>query len=251
MKQRGATPEEDRAHGWIEEGIITKVEPYGDSKGWSVIYGDSMGCGVRDTGLAPKVGDTLTVFGQFGHSFHGQAINGQVIWYLSRAEEEAERQAWLAKRKSDQCAKFEESKERLDRDYDWLPPLFKMRIDRFRAANADFRWQSESYEMFVCTQAVVLADWARSQVDDTQPGWKDEAVAKIDAWDKINSADNDPPYAYKAQIAAVPGWEDGHSGNTHGCAVFLAKEYLTASERVVLQPGALAPLVGTTDYSKT
>jgi len=245
MKQRGRTPEEDQANGWVTEGVIERVEPYGDGKGWSVTLSDHTGCGVREAGVEPKVGDTLTIYGTFGYSFHGQALNGKLLWYLTPEEEEAERQQWLADHDRKKREEFEANREQLDRDYDSLPPLFKMRIDRFRKANPDFRWESESYEMFVCTQAVVLAEWAREGTHTPE-----EAVAKIEAWNKINSADHDPPYDYRAQVDAVPGWADGHSGNTHGCAVMLAKEYLTTPERIVLEPGALAPLVGTNDYSK-
>jgi hypothetical protein len=136
--------------------------------------------------------------------------------------------------------RFAAARGQLDRDYDSLPPLFKLRIDRFRNANPDFRWESESYEMFVCTQAVLLADWAREGTETAA-----EAVAKIEAWDKINSAEHDPPYDYQARLAAVR-----HSGNTHGCAVALAKRHLTSRESVAVMPGALSPLTGTADYAK-
>jgi hypothetical protein len=242
MKRRGLTPEEDEANGWIERGIITKVDAYEDGHGWSISYGESWGCGFRNVGVEPKVGDELTTYGQWGYSFHGQALNGKVIWYLTVEEEQAEHEAMVARNKAERLAAFEKNREQMDRDYDALPPLFKVRIDRFRKANPEFRVEHEGYEMFVCSQAVVLAEWAAAQ--DGDPG---EA---IDAWDKINSKDNDPPYDYKAQLAAVPGWEEGHSGNTHGCAVALAKQYLTHRERVPLMNGAMAPLVGTADYSE-
>lgn len=245
-KHRGDTPEEDRALGLIEEGVINKVEPYSDGGGWSVTYKDSWGCVVRDVGVEPKVGDVLTTFGRFGYAFHGQALNGQVLWYLSRAEEEAERQQQLDAMDARRRAAFEEAKPKLDADYESLPPVFKKRIDRFRASNPDFRWESESYEMFVCTQAVALADWARQQVDDGEDGWVEEAVAKITEWDAGFRGAAD----YKAHVALVPGWDDGHSGNTQGCAVALAKEHLRSRERVAVLPGALTPLVGSADYSK-
>ena len=86
MSDRGLTPEEDRSLGCFEEGVITKVTPYENGGGWSVSYGDCWGCGVRDVGTEPKVGDTLTTFGRFGRPFHGQALNGVVLWYSSPEE---------------------------------------------------------------------------------------------------------------------------------------------------------------------
>lgn len=227
MKRRGNTPEEDEANGWIERGVITKVDPYTDGGGWSVSYGDGYGCGVRDVGVEPKVGDELTTYGQFGYSFHGQALNGKVIWYLSPEEEETQRVAMLARMDADRQAKFEEQRDQLDRDYDALPPLFKVRIDRFRKANPEFRWKYEGYEMFVCSQAVAFAEWAQTP----------EA---LDAWAQL-------PYTKQREMC--PDMLDGHSGNTFGCAVALAREYLTHRERVPLAMGAMAPIVGTADYS--
>lgn len=248
-EDRGLTPAEDEAMGCVEEGTITKVEPYADGGGWSVSYGDCWGCGVRDVGVEPKVGDHLVTYGRFGRPFHGQAINGVVLWYRSPEEMDEEHRLMVERMNAERRAEFEAKKDELDADYESLPALFRMRIDRFRAANPDFRWEYEPYEMFTCTQAVVLADWARAQADDQTPGWKDRAVAALDAWWSINSAENDPPYDYQAQKDMIPGWGDGHSGNTAGCALMLAKQYLTAAESVAVMPGAMSPIVGTADYS--
>lgn len=251
-EHRGDTPDEDRALGTIEEGVITRVERYehdGDVR-WDIGYGDCWGISLPDRGVEPKVGDTLTCFGSFGRPVHGHAINGQVLDYRTREQMDAEHQAWVEAHEAKQRAEFEANQAQLDADYECLPPLFKLRIDRFRAANPDFRWKYESYEMLVCTQAALLADWARQQADDSTPGWKERAVQIINDWNRINSAEHDPPYDYAAQKAMVPGWADGHSGNTHDCAVMLAKEALTVAERIPLHHGALSPLVGTADYSE-
>lgn len=245
--KRGLTPDEDRALGCIEEGVITKVEPYADGGGWSLSYGDCMGVGMRDVGTEPKAGDLLTCFGIWGRPIHGQALNGEVLWYSSPEEMDAKHARMVADMDAKARTEFEEHRAQLDDDYQSLPPLFRMRIDRFRAANPDFRWKHESYEMFICTQAVVLGDWALSEA----AGDPEKAVEVIDRWNRINSKENDPPYDYAAQKAAVPGWSDGHSGNTHGCAVMLAKEHVRGSERVPLYPGALSPITGSADYSES
>ena len=90
MKQRGATPEEDRARGFITEGPIKDVTKSDDP--WMVTQESGWGCVVRDYGVEPKVGDVLTIFGQLGYSFHGQAINGEMLWYET-PEEERQKQA--------------------------------------------------------------------------------------------------------------------------------------------------------------
>lgn len=242
-EHRGDTPDEDRRLGTVEGGVIHRVNlcEFDDEVRWDIGYGDHWGISLPDRGVEPKPGDRLETFGSFGRPVHGYAINGVVFDYRSREEMDAEHKAMVERMDAKRRADFAEKKDDLDREYDALPALFKMRIDRFRDANPDFRWQHEPYEMFVCSQAALLAEWAREQDGDP--------VEAIDAWDRINSKDNDPPYDYQAQLAAVPGWADGHSGNTHGWAVALAKQYLTTRERVPLLPGAMSPILGTADYS--
>jgi hypothetical protein len=224
-------------------GRVTTLKSFGngvmtDADGWS------LGCDT--TGLDFTEGALVEQWGAgIGYDVRGLAIDGHLFWYRTEAEQKAldEQQRDDYDRK--QRETFDASRADLDAQYDGLPPLFKMRIDRFRAANPDFRWKHESYEMFICTQAVLLGEWALS----TTGGDPEKAVEAIDGWDRINSKDNDPPYDYATQKTMVPGWDDGHSGNTHGCAVVLAKEHVRRSERVPLYPAALAPLVGTVDYS--
>jgi hypothetical protein len=220
---RGATPEEDEAMGNFERGTITKVHKGQD--GYTVSYGDSWGCFLRDCGVEPQIGDQFTTYGSFGRPFHGQALNGKVLWYDSIEQEIAKREAEHAEYEAKRKRAFADNMVQMDAEYSALPPAFKNRIKRFRDADPAFRWQSESYEMFCCTQAVLLADWARDGTTTTQ-----EAIAKIEAWDRINSEHNDPPYDYQAQLAAVPGWSDAHSGNTHAGSVGLAKRWIRGDD---------------------
>lgn len=237
MKRRGVTPEEDRALGLVEEGVITKVDPYTDGGGWSVTYGDSMGCGVRDVGVEPKVGDTLTTFGTFGYAFHGQALNGRVLWYRTPAEEEAEHKRQAAEADAKKRAEFERDRAKLDADYAALPDTFKERIDKFRRTNPDFRWQHEGYEMFCCTEALAVASYCSvhriaQPEDDHEP----TAAENIEAFREL---------PYEEQKAAL---SDGHSGNTFGFAMRLAYWWVTDPGMVVKEHGALTPLVGCEEY---
>jgi hypothetical protein len=238
MKRRGATPDEDRALGLIEEGPITEVTPYSDGHGgWSVSFGDHWGCGVRDVGVEPKVGDVLTLFGCMGYPFHGQALNGEMLWYLTPDEEEAKRQADAEAADAKRRAEFEDQRAQLDRDYDALPDTFKERIDKFRRTNPDFRWQFEGYEMGCCTDAVKVASWCSvnriAEEDGSEPTAADNIIAfqKL-PWDEQKKA----------------GVSDGHSGNSFGFVIRLAYLWVTNPGLVVQEHGALTPLVGCEEY---
>lgn len=50
--------------------------------------------------------------------------------------------------------------------------------------------------------------------------------------------------SYEEQREVVPNLNDGHSGNTFGCACALAFAYLDCPENVPKMHGALSPLVG-------
>lgn len=242
MKQRGETPDEDWANGWVTEGIVTKVEPNSDKSGWAVTNASGWTCGVPDHGIEPKIGDTLTTFGQLGYRFHGHAINGEVLWYLTRAEEEAERQEDILKMNKKKRSKFESDKARLDfesdkarldKDYASLPTTFQERIDKFRNTNPDWRWEYESYEMSCCVDAIKIAEYCiNPQVAEG------ETVA-----DRIKSYLRLP---WEEQKKA--GIFDGHSGNSFGMAWRLAYQWVTDPGLVVLEHGALVPLVGCMSY---
>lgn len=140
MKRRGATPEEDRANGWIEEGLITKIAE--SDAAWDITTNDLWTTQLRkdrspDT---PRIGDTFTTFGQIGYAFHGQALNGRVLWYQSVEDEEAQHRQDLADGERRKRERFEADRARLDAEYAALPETFRDRIDKFRATNPDFRW---------------------------------------------------------------------------------------------------------------
>lgn len=238
MKQRGATPEEDRANGWIEEGVITEVTPYANGDGWSVSSSNGWGCGFRDVGVEPKVGDVLTTFGQIGYSFHGQALNGKVAWYLTPAEEEAERLAAMAARDQKKLDDFERNRAAMDADYDALPETFRERIDKFRRSNPAFRWEFEPYEMMCCKDAIKIASYCSvNRIAGEFEGDEPTAAENVVAFQKL---------PYEEQKKA--GIDEGHSGNSFGFAVRLAYLWVTDPGLVVAEHGALTPLVGCEEY---
>lgn len=239
---RGATPEEDKRLGFYREGILTSVRPYEGREGWSVDWqeddGVTMGCGVRDVGVEPKVGDTFGIYGSFGRPFHGQALNGKLLWYQTIEEQEVERRRVIRKHEQDKRESFEANKDDLDAKYEALPAVFQKRLDKFRATNPDFRWEFESYEMSCCVDAVKIANYCReNRIEGTPEGVDPSLGEKVTAFAKL-------PWEEQRKADLF----DGHSGNSFSFAVRLAFHWVTKPEMVEWEHGALTPLVGCVEY---
>lgn len=238
MKRRGATPEEDRAYGWIEEGPVTEVREESDA--WQVTTGNLWTCQLRKdrSEIAPKVGDIFTTFGQIGYAFHGQALNGEVLWYQSVEDEEAARRQDLADSEARDRQRFEDNRAKLDAEYVALPETFRDRIDKFRNTNPDWRWKFEAYEMSCCSDAVKIARYCSvNRIATEFEGDEPTAADNVTAYGKL-------PYDEQKRA----GISEGHSGNSFGFAVRLAYWYVTDPGQVVAEHGALTPLVGCDEY---
>lgn len=210
-----------------EQGVVTRVD------GRSISYGDHWGCGWPDgAGDPPVVGDHLRVLGRFGGEFYGMVVNDELRWYLTPAERTARREKWLRELREKRERAFAENEAKLDADYDALPIPFRIRIDQLRAAGGqDWRIENEAYEMFVCVEAVKMADHFGSR-------------AEIARWYAL---------PYDQQKAEWDGFDSGHSGNTFGCAASLAAKYLDSpdrSESVVVAAAAISPIGGDPRYDE-
>lgn len=203
-----------------------KITEVTESDEWYYLMCDGTGTGLKKKhGLIPSVGDELTIHyvnGPFTQ-IRGMDVNGVRAFYKTDEELEAHRINQKAKYEQDQRDEFEKNKEELDRQYDGLPDVFKARIDRFRANNPNFRVEYERYEMFCCTEAVKIAEACKTP--DEVKAFKDKS--------------------YEEQRSVI---DEGHSGNTFGCAVSLAYIYLSEPESVAKVHGALSPLVGSEAY---
>ena len=238
MTRRGVTAAEDRANGWIEEGPITRIDEHEDS--WSITCASGWGCGLRKdrSSVAPKVGDTFTTFGQIGYPFHGQALNGEVLWYQSIEEQEAEQQRQAEEADQRKRDRFTADKTKLDAAFEALPETFRDRIAKFRAANPDFRVEFEAYESMVCVDAVKIARYCSiTRLATEFEGPEPTATDNVQAYSKL-------PYEQQA-LAGIDG---GHSGNSFGMAVRLAWLYVTDPGMVVHEHGAMSALVGCAKY---
>lgn len=185
----------------FDDYTVDKVDPTEDGSGWFVTSTESWACFVprlSEDAPEPKAGDHLRLYGGLGFEIQGQVLNGHTLWYRNAEQREQRRADWLANYAREKRERFDREREELDARYAALPAPFKARIDRFRAADANFRVDSEAYETFCLQQATLLAQH-----------FGDEG--QIKAWAAQN---------YDAEMASAPeGWSDQHSGNTRGAAI--------------------------------
>lgn len=209
-----------------EELIITKVSPDKDGK-WISISAGSCGFGMETKyGVVPEVGDTIILHTVGFSLIRGLTLNGKLIYYKTDQDLEVERLEQQLKYEEEKQEKFKKEVKSLDKKYNKLPQIFKDRIDRFRQNNDRFRIDFESYELFCCEQAIVIAKACKTP----------EGVQSFSKMD------------WKDQKNKVKKLDDGHSGNTFGMSTQLAYWYLQQPDVVVKAHGALATLVGSDEY---
>lgn len=166
-----------------------------------------------------------------GHWVRGVAINDQVIFYRTEDEDTAHRRAEI------------EAKDRTDRiefylpedmapylvwrgKYHALPEVFQRRIQKFVGERDDWIRRFGAYEMSACVDAV-----------------------RVGKWFKENGATEEDYARWTGPVADAPfELSDSHSGNSYGFAIRLGYWYATDPEMVVLEHGALTPLVGCDEY---
>lgn len=206
---------------------LTITEVTKDKNWFSISTKDGVCFGMEAKyGVTPKIGDKITLHCVGGSSIRGIDLNGVKVYYKSDEQLEQERKEWLANNEKEKQAKFKKQEKSLDAKYNKLPKCFQERIEKYRANNPRFRVDYESYEMFCCEQAVVIA----------------KACKTIEGIEKFRKME------WKEQKEMVKKLGDGHSGNTFGASCQLAYWYLQQPENVVKMHGSLAPLVGSEEY---
>lgn len=195
-------------------------------EGWTLWLSDDE----NESGVVPKVGDTMRMYGEgIGRPVRGVLINGQIVRYRTAAEDDAKWRAEREKHDAEQVAKAMAARPETDRRVAALPTVLRERIEKFRKGNRDFWWQYESYELFCCEQAVVIADYFRER----------GGAEALKVWNKKS---------YAEQQVDGPKLDDGHSGNTFGMSVRLGYDLLTNPKIAAHEHGALTPLVGCQEY---
>lgn len=221
---------------WTEGTVVEVVE--GDD-GWEVQWEEKIardgpdgeptetgmgkvGCYLKrvEGGPVPEVGDLIRHYGRgFGYPFHGVEIDGEELFYRTPWERFAERMAMLAGFDRQSRERFEEQREELDAKYDALPEALKLRFDRFRAEDPDFRHEGEAYEMAAAWDGAKIADYLRPQAIVA----KDEkAIERL--------VRDFHALSWEEQKAAIPDLDEGHSGNTFAGACRLALGLLLGRE---------------------
>lgn len=205
--------------------ILEEVIDCGDN--WDLkVDGGSYLCVTKIKGFVPEKGMWAKFYGKgFGYSVRGVVIDGKVFYYRTPEETERDHKAYCKKQDREKAKYLKKNLKKMDAEYDTLPDVFKQRIDKFRKANPNFRRDYESYEMFTIKEAIKIAKAIKDP-------------------DKIKEF-YDMPFEEQVKIAGI---DEGHSGNTFGCACNLAMWYLKQPETVVKLHGALTPLVGCKEY---
>lgn len=205
-----------------EEGVIERVDPL--HQGWySVTSSNGWTCGVSaEYGVEPKVGDRFITWGAFGRPIRGQAINNQVLYYRSPAEQDTEDAKQREEHAAARITEYESKRAEYDTRVEALPAPLRERIEGFRANNPSWRWEYEPYELACCEEAARLS--ARFQTGDAL-----KAFSKLD---------------YHAQRVAYPEMSSDHSGNTWGMSLRLAYLLVQLPELVAKEHAAICPLMG-------
>lgn len=197
---------------------VEKAERSKDGESTTVEFDGGLGTSLK--GPEVKVGDTIWLYTggrpAFGSERHGWALNGKVIEWQTPWERFAERVRWLADNDRRKREEFEKNREQMDARYEALPVAFKKRIDRFRAERADFRIDSEAYEMAAVVDGAKIAEHLRPKVPEGESA-KDTVQAFYDL-------------PWSEQKALIPDLDDGHSGNTFGGACMLARADLDGED---------------------
>lgn len=181
-----------------------------------------------DVSLVPAPGMTVRLFGKgFGYPVRGAVVDGVVFFYRTPEQEKEKHKQFVDEQNAKKRAEFEKNKAQMDADFAALPPVFQQRIERYRVNNPDFRWDYEPYELFCCKEAMKIVEALKTP----------EAIKAFHGME------------YDEQMKLVK-LDEGHSGNTFGCAVSLAYHYVINPDNVLKVHGALAPLVGSRAYGE-
>jgi len=160
-----------------------------------------------------------------GSTYYKREFN---LWCFYKSDEDLDNdhKKWVAEYHRKQEEDYKKYKDQYDEQYQSLPPEFKQRIDNFRKNNERFRYELEPYELFCCTQAVLIANTLKT-TDKIR-----EFSESTDRWNY------------------VPDLDKGHSVNTLDAATQLAYWYLQQPDAITRIPGSLSPLVGSREYEE-
>ena len=188
-------------------------------------------------GFVPKIGDAVELFEHRGAMIRGMnfynlpadELNNEPQklfgYYKTDEDIEKEDQKRKIQYEKERQERFAKNKERMDKEYEALPAVFRARIDRLRKGNPNFRMDFEEYEVVALKQAIEIANKLQSKED----------ILKF----------MELPYEQQEKICKM---EDGLSGNQFGFAVKIALWWISNPKNVIIEHGAMAPLTGDAEY---
>lgn len=208
----------------------SKIKEVDNSGEWySITLENGSGFGIEKrlitTDIVPTEGDDVLLH-TIGSYIRGVELNGELLYYKSDEDMEQERIESQKKYKEEKIKDFIEKRHGYDEQYNALPECFKARINRFRNNNPYFRIDYEGYELMCCTQAHKMAECFKT----------DEKLVEF-----ANAK-------WEEQKEMFPDLDHGHSGNSFGASVTLARIYLDNPDNVSKMHGSLATLVGSVEY---
>lgn len=210
-----------------EDGTLTAVNQHADGS-WSVTSSNGWSCGIEARySVTPKVGDEFVTWGSIGRLIRGQALNHEVLYYRTPAQQEAQNALERDARQAKRVAEYEGKRADFDARVLVLPEKLRERVEGFRVFGGDeWRWEFEPYEIFCCEEAVKLH-------------------AHFPTGESVKAFHALP---HEAQRVAFPEMSNEHSGNTFGFSVRLAYLMAERPDLIAMEHGALCPLVGCKDY---
>lgn len=197
----------------VETGVVESISVYDDG-GFGVSTTEHSGFGVtakeaKAVGTLPEAGDEIVWLGGWGRPITGIFIGGVEYRYKTYEQVEQEHKDWSANYDREKEESFYKNIQSWVARKDALDEPFRERINRF--ANKGFQefWTNDGgYELFTVEQANKLYSFA------VEAAGADNAVEWINTFYNMD---------YDKQKEAFPGLDDGHSGNTFGGMVGLAK----------------------------
>lgn len=211
-------------NGWNVE--LHKVESF-DPEYNSITFEGGTTFGLSEDeldGFVPQPGDVCVLTTKNYSMVMGVIIEGRVLRRKTLAQANRERQQMLDGFRLERLEAYVKDGDELKRRVEKLHPRLRARMYRFAAeSGVEFWIEDASYEMYALEGANVLLNKVNSL---GLTG--DNAVEWIKEWASLNTAEHN--YDYAKQMEMVPDFGDGHSGNTYGAAVGIAKAVLEGKE---------------------
>lgn len=226
MQNGGAVASKDLLDRQFETSIIKSFTT--ETGGYSLTFDNGWSFWMPDVGFAPEVGQTAKLYGRgTGCQVRGLVVNDRVVFYRTEAEQEELNRKDQADRDAKKRTDYDAKADDYNRRVAALPAPFGERINGFRNWKPEtWKYDFEPYELFVCEQAVEIANALKTPEE-------------ISRFHKLEFAEQ------KKLVAAL---SDDHSGNTFGAACLLANLYLTKPDLLPKAHGALCTIVGCKDY---